>query len=94
MLKKLEEVIVGSGEVSGSIFTRVYENEKGYIYRVDGYLNSHFEVFFKKTTAICIDFNKRIFSDTEKKEIYPKSNDFGIWAWSVNNIEKGIEKLK
>ena len=28
------------------------------------------------------------------KEMYPKSKDFGIWAWTYKNIENALEKFK
>lgn len=29
----------------------------------------------------------------EEKELYPKSNCFGIWAWSISNYEKAVAKF-
>jgi hypothetical protein len=91
MTTKLDCVIEGKGEVKGFVFTKQYENEKGYVYKVDN--GKHFEVFFKKEVPVCIDFEKRIYSETEKKEVYPKAKDFGIWAWTVESLEKGIDIL-
>jgi len=93
MTTKLERIIHGKGEVRGFVFTREFENEKGYVYRVDNGESIHFEAFYKRERSICLDFEKRIYSETEKKEIYPKSKDFGIWAWSVKSIQKGIDYL-
>ena len=93
MKTKLENKIYGKGETKGIVFTKEYENEKGYIYKSDT-KNTYFEVFYKKETPICIDFEKRIYSETDTKEVYPKSKDFGIWAWTVYDIDKGINILK
>ena len=93
MIIKLENRIEGKGEVKGFVFTKEFENDKGYVYRADTGNGSHFEAFYRKETPICIDFEKRIYSETEKKELYPKSKDFGIWAWSVRTLEKGIDRL-
>lgn len=93
MITKLDANITGKGEVKGFLFTRVYENEEGYIYNVDTGESNHFEVFFRKETPICLDFENRIYSENESKEIYPKSKDFGIWAWTVRSIDEGVKKL-
>lgn len=93
MVTKLENIIEGNGEVKGFIFTKKYENDRGYVYEVRTGDRTHFEVFHKKETPICIDFENRIYSETEKKEVYPKSKDFGVWAWTVNNLEKAIERI-
>jgi len=91
MITKLPNRIKGKGDVKGSLFTKVFENENGYVYSVDN--GNHFEAFYRKETPICIDFENRIYSETDKKEVYPKSKDFGVWAWSVESLEKGIDRL-
>lgn len=87
MIHKLEDRIEGKGEVKGFVFTKEFENEKGYVYKVDTGNSIHFEAFYKKSMPVCIDFEKRIYSETEKKESYPKSNSFGAWAWSCKSFE-------
>ena len=94
IITKLEKVIVGVGEVKETVFTQVYENEKGYIYQASSSEGTpYFDVFKKKLVPKCIDFEKRIYSETEFKESYPKSGDFGVWAWTVERLEQGINKL-
>lgn len=93
MITKLENRIEGKGEVKGFVFTKEFENDNGYVYKVDTGNGNHFEAFYRKETPICIDFENRIYSETDKKEVYPKSKDFGVWAWSVGSLEKGIERL-
>lgn len=92
-LIKLPTEFTGKGEVRGFHFTKTFENNKGYVYRVGTETHNHFEVFYKKQSPICIDFKKRIYSETDFKETYPKANSFGVWAWTVNSLDKGIEKL-
>jgi len=94
MIKKLNNRIEGTGDVKGFIFTKEFENDKGYVFKVDTGSSKHYEVFYKKTAPICLDFQNRIYSENEKKEIYPKAKDFGVWAWCVAKLEKGIERLK
>ena len=93
MTIKLKNRIEGTGEVKGFVFTKEYENRKGYVYKVHTGNGSHFETFYKKENPICLDFENREYSKTDKKETYPRSKDFGIWAWSMNSLEKGVEQL-
>jgi hypothetical protein len=87
---KLEKQFKGKGEVKDFKFTKVEETERGYIYKVN---DSYYEVFKKKTAPICLDFETRTYSADTVKEIYPKSNDFGAWAWAYNCILKANKRL-
>lgn len=83
--RKLSKVFEGKGSVKGITFSQVDESDATYVYyRNDGY----YEVFLKKTTPICIDFEKRIYSETELKELYPKDKDFGSWGWCFKDKNK------
>ena len=93
MLQKLELQFTGKGEVKGFNFQQVYKNEKGYVYKVHSQESEYFEAFLRKSTALCINFEKREYSQTEFKEIYPKSKDFGVWAWTTGSLQDGINKL-
>lgn len=90
MVTKLADTIEGRGETKGYTYTKVFENDKGYVYKAG---ENHFEAFYKRESKVCIDFDKKIFSETDTKEIYPKSNAFGVWAWTVRSLDNGIEKL-
>lgn len=83
----------GSGEVGGMLFKQIIQSDNGYIYEVNGE-STHYEVFKRKNTPICIDFDKRIYSETNFKEVYPKSKDFGVWAYTCANLEQAENKLK
>lgn len=85
----------GIGEMKGFKFQFLSIGSGKYMYKVtssEG--NVHYEVFNIKTVPICIDFEKRIYSETDFKEVYPKAKDFGIWAWTFRDIEKAAEKMK
>lgn len=93
-IEKLPIEFIGKGEVSGSKFKQVFESDNAYIYEVETKSGTkHYEVFKKQTTAICIDFENRKFSETKFKEVYPKSNKWGVSAWSCNTIDRAFEKL-
>jgi len=90
---KLPTTFIGTGEVKDFKFTQVFENEKGYVYEVNTGSNIHYESFLKKERPICLDFEKRIYSETDKKEVYPKSNDFGATAWTTKKMSDAILKI-
>ncbi|MGL6104730.1 hypothetical protein [Romboutsia sp.] len=87
------ENFTGTGEVGGFVFTKLNESTTAFLYHVKTEYSEHYEVFKKKISAICLDFIKKIFSETEFKYQYPKANDFGTWAWTYNDITKAIIKF-
>jgi hypothetical protein len=95
-LDKLEKVIEGAGEVKDYTFKQIKETELGYIYEVhtDGKLR-HYEVFRKRLSEKCIDFDKKIYDDNHLVESYPKSRVFGITAFTIprDNYERAEEIL-
>ena len=66
-IKKLEKTILGVGEVKGFLFTQIKESDNAYIYKVETEHSIHFELFKKKLTAVCLDFTKRIYSETDSR---------------------------
>jgi hypothetical protein len=94
MTKALDLKFIGTGDVKGFKFSQIHYTELAYVYKVDdGDGNVCFEVFKRKTAPICIDFEKRIYSETERKEYYPKSKDFGVWAWTYKLWAKAAKKM-
>ena len=95
MIQKLEKEVKGTGEVSGFNYTLAKETDKAYIYEAkseEGH--RHYEVFEKKITPICLDFENRIYSETDFKEIYPKSKDFGVWAFTKTDFMSALNALE
>jgi hypothetical protein len=88
----LEKEFIGKGEVKNINFLQLYSNENAYLYKacIHSY---YFEVFERKNVPICKDFENDIYSDTEFKEIYPKTKDFGKWAWTFVSLSKALKKL-
>ena len=94
MIKELEDEFIGISEVSGFKFKKLASTDKGFLYEVmPDDTSRHYEVFERKLTPVCIDFNKREYSTTDFKVKYPKSNDFGIWAWTYSSYELALNKL-
>ena len=94
-IHKLEHSFDGKGEMKGYRFECVGERPSGYLYKVSGENgDKHYEVFVKKSVPVCLDFENRVYSETEFKETYPKSKDFGVWAWNVQTYKRGMVILE
>ena len=94
MIKELEDEFIGVGDTSKFKFKKLASTDKGFLYEVmPDDTSRHYEVFERKLTPICIDFEAKIFSETDFKVKYPKSNDFGIWAWTYSSPELALNKL-
>jgi hypothetical protein len=90
-LVKLPHSFIGKAEVKGFSFTQVLESHNSYIYRVGPDKDCYYEVFKKKESAICLDFLKREYSETDFMENYPKKNAFGVTAWTTGNLFRAQE---
>jgi hypothetical protein len=93
IIEELEEEFTGTGEVKGFLFKQLAWNNHGYLYAVNNQGDIYYEIFKRKTTPICIDFKKRLYSETHHKERYPKGEAFGNWAWTTPNLDKAYEYL-
>jgi len=82
IIHRLPNQFVGKGEVGGFNFEKEKETDESYCYKVSSEGVVWYETFDKKVVPLCIDFSKKIFSDIEFKEKYPRSKDFGVWAWT------------
>lgn len=94
MIELLQKQFFGTGEVSEREFEQISVSDTAYLYKVtlsDG--NVYFEVFQRKNSPVCIDFETRVYSETHFKERYPKSNDFGAWAWCIKNYDRAVNKF-
>ena len=95
MIKELEDEFIGISEVSGFKFKKLASTDKGFLYEVmSDDTSRHYEVFERKITPICIDFENKIYSETEFKVRYPKAEDFGKWAWTYTNKDLALTKLE
>lgn len=93
-VEKLQDNFAGKGEMSGCQFDKIFSNEKWYIYKVNGGFNPHYEVFIKKLSPVCIDFEKREYSETHFRESYPKGIHFGKTAWCCRSFGEALKYIK
>jgi len=93
MTHELDEKFIGTGEIKGMVFKMLTQNDHSFLWQVINGDSVHYEVWLKKTNPVCIDFENRIYSETEFKYRKPKAKDFGIWAWSFTNNQKALKKF-
>ena len=91
--------VFGIGEVKGFLFEQFDKNEYAYLYKVSNKdedtekVKCWYEVFERrhsKELDTVLDGQPIHF---EEKENYPRSNSFGVWAWTFNNLDKAKEKF-
>lgn len=92
-IKYLPVSFDGKGEVSGYMFTKVTSSKKAYMYQKTRSNELSYEVFERKRVNVCLDFATKLYSETDFKEKYPKSRDFGIWAWEFRDIVEAKKKF-
>ena len=85
-MKQLRKVFEGIGEVRGFLFTQIKSSKKGYIYHVNDENNIHYEIFKKRSGTNPFSNKEAVF--------YPRSNSFGLWAWTFRDKKQAEDKLK
>ena len=95
-MKKLEIEFEGKGEVSGYKLKQLHNSEKAFMYELTDIETSskHYEVFERKIQK---ESEVSIAGKTvkyEEREIYPKSNSFGAWAWCFTDYDKAFSKFQ
>jgi hypothetical protein len=93
MIKELENEFIGTGEVKGFKFRKLAFNEHAYLYEVSQNDVIHYEVFKHLKSPLCIDFDKRIYSEVDFREVYPKANSFGKTAFTFGNLKDAAKKM-
>ena len=94
-LERLPLNFDGVGEVSGFRFTQTGSRGAYRIYHVvdKDSRKEHYELIKTKLSPKCIDFEKRIYSETEFKETYPKSSAGGKTLFTFHKHEDAVIKL-
>jgi len=92
-MEELREQFEGIGEVRGYTFKQIERLPYAYIYEVmnDETGQIHYEVFKRKTVNKYDFVNNKPLDDMKVR--YPKSNNFGIWAWSLFEYNSAKKRL-
>lgn len=92
---QLEKEFTGIGEVKNTNFKQLKESDKGFLYELTDLEDNskRYEVFERKEQKdsevvlndISIHYNAKI--------RYPRSKDFGIWAWCYSIYSQAEKKF-
>ena len=92
-IEKLQKEFDGRGEMKGYHFLQLHSSKTAYIYTVTDKHSIMYEVIKIRTTPKWKDFDNKILSETEFKEVYPKSKAFGTYGWTYKKIDDAIKKF-
>jgi hypothetical protein len=93
-MKELEKEFIGSGEVEGFKFRQIKTSPYGYVYEIsNGDGKQHYETFERKESKKSERVIQGRAIQYEARIRYPKSGDFGLWAWCYRDKEKAIQKF-
>lgn len=97
---ELQQEFTGTGEVKDFLFKQIKKNEHAFLYEVkvpsddDDSVKMHYEVFERKISKENDMVMGGVKVHFEEREIYPKSNSFGVWAWTYTDYDKAIETFE
>lgn len=95
-IEYLYDEFEGGGEMKGYKYKKIENNTYAYIFEVKNIEDEDivfYEVIKRRIVPLCIDFNNRIYSETEYKEVYPNANKFGDEGFIYKSLEKAINKF-
>lgn len=94
-MKLLDLEFEGKGEVSGVKFKQLKRTEKAFLYELTDIETGkkRYEVFENKPSKDAECTFGSLTVRYEAKEVYPKSNSFGLWAWCMTSLEKALSKF-
>jgi hypothetical protein len=94
-MKELELLFEGTGEVKNVTFKQLDKSDKGYFYELtDKEDNSkRWEVFHHREQKEADVVFDGVSSHYEAKVRYPKSTNFGDWAWCFTNYDLALTKF-
>lgn len=92
-MKELPIEFIGTGDVKDDVFKLINKSPKAYIYTRKNFDIISYEVFQRKeakeTTATLNGTSVHF----EAKVKYPRSEDFGVWAWYYDKYDDAVNKF-
>jgi hypothetical protein len=93
-MKELEKEFDGSGDCVGFKMTQLLKTDKAYLYdTTDEFGVVSYEVFERRESKDATFVRDGIEIIAEAKVKYPKSHEFGLWAFCFRDLEKAKAKL-
>ena len=93
-MKELELEFIGVGEVKGDLFKQIHRSPYAYIYERNFEYIKSYEVFIRREAKETDSIIGGVAVHFEAKVKYPKSEDFGVWAWYFNSYDEAINKYE
>lgn len=95
MIHLLDEKFEGKGETKGFSFSLIEKTDTHCLYEVvTGEESKHYELIKLIISPVCIDFENRIYSETEFKQSYPKAATFGTNGWTFYQLESAMKRFE
>lgn len=94
-IEQLPIEFIGRAEVKGFTFKLIHRDTKYLIYQVNTGDSIHYELFEIKLYDKKYDFKTKEQTVLETPiERYPKSGEFGRWAWTHPTLELSKQKIE
>ena len=96
---ELQNEFIGAGAVKGIKFKQIMKNDRAFLYELSdkneetGKTRIWYEVFRKRISKEKDGIIGGVKVHFKTREIYPTSNNFGVWAWCFSDYGRAIEKF-
>lgn len=86
---------IGIGEVKGDLFKQRNRSPKAYIYERKASDSDYttYEIFKRKVSKESDAVMNGVNVHFEAKVKYPRSEDFGVWAWYYDKYDDAVAKF-
>lgn len=92
-MKELPLEFIGTGDVKDDIFKLIAVSPTAYIYTRKNFDTITYEVFQRKEAKEADVVMNGVNVHFEAKVKYPRSEDFGVWAWYYDKYDDAIDKF-
>ena len=92
-MKELPIEFIGTGDVKDDVFKLINKSPKAYIYTRKNFDTISYEVFQRKESKESDAIMNGVSVHFEAKVKYPRSEDFGVWAWYYDKYDDAMTKF-
>ena len=92
-MKELPLEFIGTGDVKDDVFKLIDMSPKAYIYTRKNFDTISYEVFQRKESKESNAIMNGVNVHFEAKVKYPRSEDFGVWAWYYDKYDDAVAKF-
>ena len=92
-MKELPIEFIGTGDVKDDVFKLINKSPKAYIYTRKNFDTISYEVFQRKESKESNAIMNGVSVHFDAKVKYPRSEDFGVWAWYYDKYDDAVAKF-